>query len=205
MNSISKNRRIGVRQIATSGILSALTIALALTPFGYLMIPGLNIQITIMHIPTIIAAMLEGPIVGALVGLVFGLSSLYYAVITPLPIAFAFLNPIVSVLPRILIGLVAWYVFKGLSAVLKGKYIPVAIGLAAAAATLTNTIGVLGAIWLIYAEPFLAAIGVTSISPMIAIFALAFPNAPFELLAAILLAIPVVMAVKRVTRPVSSV
>ena len=190
-----------VRRIAVVGILSALTLALSLIPqIGYITIPGLGVQITIVHIPVIIAGIIEGPVVGAFVGLIFGLSSLYTALTSPLPIAFAFLNPLVSILPRIFIGIVAWYAYRGITFLTWDRARALSIGLAAAAGTVTNTIGVLGMIYLLYAKRFLEAIGLQGISPALAIFGLAMPNFPLELAAAVLLAIPVALAVKRMKR-----
>ena len=53
-----------------------------------------------MHIPVIIGAILEGPIVGVY-RFGFRALSLYTAVYKPGPLTFVFLNPLVS-LPRIL-------------------------------------------------------------------------------------------------------
>ncbi len=194
-------KRPNVRRIAVVGVLSGLTLALALIPqIGYIVVPGLGIQITIVHIPVIIAGIIEGPVVGAFVGLIFGLSSLYTALTSPLPIAFAFMNPLVSILPRIFIGVVSWYAYRGLTLLTRDKARSVSIGLAAAAGTITNTIGVLGMIYVLYAKQFLEAIGLQSISPALAIFGLAMPNFPLELAAAVLLSIPVALAVKRMKR-----
>ncbi len=199
--SNTKNKRPDVRRITIVGILSALTIALSLIPqIGYIIIPGLPVQITTVHIPVIIAGIIEGPFVGAFVGLIFGLSSLYQAVVTPTPIAFAFLNPLVSVLPRIFIGVVAWYVYKGANFLLKKKLQPVAIGISATLATLANTIGVLGMIYVLYAAKFLESLGVTGVTPLAFILTLALTNAPAEILSAIVLGTPIVMALKRMKR-----
>ncbi len=198
-NSISKNR-LNIRRIATAGILSALSVGLNYTPLAFMLVPGLQVQITFMHIPVIIGAILEGPIVGGFVGLIFGLFSLYTATITPLPIAFAFLNPLVSVLPRILIGIVTYYAYRGLLGVFREKRAGLATGLAAAAGTLTNTIGVLGMIYILYARRFLEAIGLEGVSPFVAVFGLSLPNAPLELAAAVLLVTPVVLAVRKTRR-----
>ena len=196
--SKSIQKRPNVRRITIVGILSALTLALSLIPqIGYITIPGLGLQITIVHIPVIIAGIIEGPVVGAFVGLIFGLSSLYTALTSPLPIAFAFLNPLVSILPRIFIGVVAWYVWRAMTTVTKDKARPVSIGIAAAMGTVTNTIGVLGMIWILYAKRFLEALQLDAVSPALVIFGLAMPNFPLELAAAVLLAVPIVMAVKR--------
>lgn len=97
------------RKIAVAGIMGALCIVMALTPIGY--IPIGPTKATIIHIPVIVAAILEGPLVGAIVGLIFGLSSMLNALIFPTVTSYVFFNPLVSVLPRILVGLVAYFVF----------------------------------------------------------------------------------------------
>lgn len=104
------NRKITTRKMVVTAILGAITVVLGLTPLGF--IPLGLISITTMHIPVIVAGILEGPFVGGLVGLIFGLSSMLNAVLRPTPISFIFLNPIVSVLPRILIGVFSAYVYK---------------------------------------------------------------------------------------------
>ncbi len=93
------------------GVLGGLSIALGLTPLGF--IPVGPTRATIMHIPVIIGAIMEGPVVGGLIGLIFGLSSMFQAATNPTPVSPpVFLNPLVSVLPRILIGIVAHYSYK---------------------------------------------------------------------------------------------
>ena len=67
-----------------------------------------------MHVPVIIGAVIEGPVVGAAVGLIFGLTSLFKAFTEPTITSFCFMNPIISVLPRVLIGIVAYYVYAGM-------------------------------------------------------------------------------------------
>ena len=67
-----------------------------------------------MHIPVIIGAIMEGPVVGGFIGLIFGLFSIYQALTNPTPVSFVFLNPLVSVIPRILIGIVSYYVYNAL-------------------------------------------------------------------------------------------
>ena len=197
MNQEVKRTHFNVRRIAITGILSALSIALNFTPIGFMLIPGLPVQITLMHIPVIIGAIVEGPIVGAFIGMIFGLTSLYTATVTPMPIAFAFLNPLVSVLPRILVGVVAHYIYNGLNKVFKDKRQAISIGVSAALATATNTIGVLGMIYILYAQRFIDALGLTGKVSKGYVFALALPNAPLELVAAILLCIPVILAVRK--------
>lgn len=188
---------LNIRKVAVTGILSALSIALNFTPLGFMLVPGLQVQITLMHIPVIIGAILEGPVVGAFIGMVFGLFSLYQATVTPLPIAFAFINPLVSVLPRVLIGLVAYYVYASLNKIFNERRRPISVGVSAVLATATNTIGVLGMIYIFYAQRYIDALGLTGKVSTGYVFALALPNAPVEAAAAVLLCVPVVIVIKK--------
>ncbi len=126
--------QINVRQIVVAGILGAIAIVLGVTQIGFIPVPNVSGNATIMHVPAIIGAVLEGPVVGILAGLIFGIFSMVQDT-TGL-----FTNPLVSVLPRVLIGITAWYTYKTLA--------PRNQDLAAAAAgvvgTLTNTVFVVG-------------------------------------------------------------
>ena len=148
-------RKTNVRRMTIIGMLSAISIILSMTPLGF--IPIGPTKATIMHIPVIIGAIMEGPIVGAAIGLIFGLTSLTQAITNPTITSFAFINPLVSVLPRILIGIASYYVYAGLMKTSKNK------GLAAiitgAVGSLTNTIGVLGMIYILYAAEFVKRLG----------------------------------------------
>ncbi|HHY45540.1 MAG TPA: ECF transporter S component [Firmicutes bacterium] len=107
-----RNRALfSTRQIAFAGVLGAVTVVLGSTPMGFIQIPP--ISITIMHIPTIIAGVLQGPVIGGIVGAMFGGFSMYQAQTSVNPLDKAiFSNPLIAVVPRILIGVVAHYVFQ---------------------------------------------------------------------------------------------
>lgn len=141
------------RKIVVTGVLGAIAILLGLTRLGF--IPWVSgVSLTIMHVPVIIGAVLEGPLVGVGIGLIFGIFSMIQAAIAPTgPTDVWFTNPLLSVLPRLLIGPVAWLVWRAL------KHWP-AVGLISAgvAGSLTNTIGVLGMIGLLGYVPW-AALG----------------------------------------------
>lgn len=109
-DDMNKNSKFDVRKLAVIGVLGAISAVLGMTPLGF--IPVGPTRATIMHIPVIIGAIMEGPIVGGFVGLIFGLFSIFQAVTNPTPVSFVFLNPLVSVLPRILIGLFAYYSYN---------------------------------------------------------------------------------------------
>ncbi|MEW9050819.1 MAG: ECF transporter S component [Neobacillus sp.] len=122
-----------VRNIVIAGVLGAIAILLGVTRLGYIPVPTAAGNATIMHIPAIIGGIMQGPVVGAIVGLIFGVSSFLNATV-PL-----FKDPLVAILPRIFIGVAAWLVYVGIRR--KSEYL--AVGAAAFIGTLTNTVLVL--------------------------------------------------------------
>ena len=86
---------LNTRQIAVIGMLSSISIVLGLTGYGFIPLP--IARATIMHIPVIIGAILEGPVVGMLIGLIFGIFSIFQNIANPSLLSFAFFNPLVSV------------------------------------------------------------------------------------------------------------
>lgn len=208
MEKSIKKSRLSTRTIAVAGILSAIAILLSLVPWlGY--IPIGPITITTMHIPVIIAAILEGPFVGGFVGLIFGLSSIYTAatIFAGSPTAVFFLNPLVSVVPRILIGIVAYYVYSGIKKISNNKSLSTVMG--ALAGTLTNTVGVLGMIYILYAEQYVNAMvkaaetqGQTLVvtSALALIFGGVLLNVISEILMAAFISVPVVLAMSRIRK-----
>jgi len=242
---------LNLRKIVIIGVLGAISIVLGMTPIGF--IPIGPTRATIMHIPVIIGAIMEGPVVGGFIGLIFGLFSIYQALTNPTPVSFVFLNPLVSVIPRILIGIVSYYVYNALknlgkkrtlgllyliwigiiSYLLYGIYtnirnfqgtelwqifmnvilLIVTISLAylthkkfkekaldviisSALGTLTNTVGVLSMIYLLYAERFVEALGGDITTARKVIFGIGVANGIPEAIVAILIVTSVVGALK---------
>ena len=146
-------KNLDVRKITIVGVLLSISIVLSMTPLGNIPIGALNI--TTMHIPVIIGAIVEGPLVGVILGAIFGLTSLIRALTTPTLTNFVLLNPLVSILPRVLIGIIAYFSFK---LVLKLSKNEVVSGwISAVLASLINTIGVLGMIYMLYADMYAKA------------------------------------------------
>lgn len=106
--------RLGTRRLVVVGMLAALVAVLGLTPLGFVPVPTPAGSATTLHIPVILAAVLEGPRAGALVGFMFGAFSYWRAVTAPAnPVAAAmFSDPFTAFLPRILIGLVGYLAFR---------------------------------------------------------------------------------------------
>jgi uncharacterized membrane protein len=104
--------KISPRQIVVAGALGAISILLGITKLGF--IPFfLGTSITIMHVPVIVGAILEGPWVGTAIGLIFGVFSLIWAYIGPNgPGDIYFQNVFISVLPRLFIGVMAYLAYQ---------------------------------------------------------------------------------------------
>ncbi|MCC0647605.1 ECF transporter S component [Clostridioides sp. ZZV15-6598] len=155
MNTSASVRKVNVRKMTIIGVLSAISIMLSMTPLGF--IPVGPTKATIMHIPVIIGAIMEGPIVGAAIGFIFGVSSLLNAIINPTVTSFVFINPLVSILPRVMIGILAYYVYQLIIKATNKVYISGLI--TGAVGSLLNTAGVLGMIYVLYADKYLQAMG----------------------------------------------
>lgn len=115
---------------------------------GYIPLGPLNL--TLIHITVIVAAFVLGPVDGALVGGVWGTITFIRAFVWPTsPLAtIVFVNPLIAILPRVMIGLVAGSIFKLLQP--KVRHTMAAMIPATILGSLTNTLLVLGQIFLFY-------------------------------------------------------
>lgn len=152
---LRQKKKTDVRRMAIIGVLSAISIMLSMTPLGFIPIGPTNA--TIMHIPVIIGAIIEGPVVGITVGFIFGATSLLKALTMPTITSFAFVNPLVSVLPRMLIGIVAYYVYKLTIKFTKNVF--VSGWITGVMGSLVNTAVVLGMIYILYGARYAEALG----------------------------------------------
>ena len=139
---------LNVRQIVIAGILGGIAIFLGYTRLGFIPVPNLAGNATIMHVPAILGGALEGPVVGTIVGGIFGVFSFIQAEVP------FFRDPLVSILPRLFIGVVAWAVFVGL----RSRSVDLASAAAGVLGSLANTVGVLGMAVLLGYLPFAAIV-----------------------------------------------
>ncbi len=247
---MKKEKVFSIRKLTLIGVLGAVSIVLGLTPLGF--IPIGPTRATIMHIPVIIGAIMEGPIVGALVGLIFGFFSIFQNVTNPTPVSFVFINPLVSIIPRVLIGLTTYYSYSAIKAIgkknlrrlialvwigiivylVRGIYGNIAnsqgwivlmmnlilliltlsfayfgvakvdndsldIIIPAIVGTLTNTIGVLFTIYVLYAEKFVAKLGLDVTNTKKVIIGIGITNGIPEVILAIIIVVSVVGILRR--------
>jgi uncharacterized membrane protein len=134
-----KNER--TKEIALTGIFASIILLMAFVPwFGYIQI-GV-VSLTIIHIPVLIGGAAGGKRVSVYLGTIFGISSLLIALIRPaLPSDFVFQNPLVSVLPRIAFGFVAYLLYDYFTKVIKSNIVGTMV--AFVLATISHTVFVL--------------------------------------------------------------
>lgn len=145
----------------------AIIVLLSVTPLGYISLGVINA--TTIQMPVIIGAVLFGWKKGAFLGGVFGLTSLLKNTIQPNVTSFVF-SPfipvfgeengsffaiIISLLPRIMIGVVSALAFSMLSKTKLNSTVSSAI--AGFLGSLTNTVLVMGGIYLFFGESYSAA------------------------------------------------
>ncbi|MBU3177120.1 ECF transporter S component [Clostridium estertheticum] len=193
-NNSIKIRKIKTRELTTIGMLSAVCVVLGLTGYGFIPLPGA--KATIMHIPVIIGSIIGGPIVGMTIGLIFGVFSIIQNITAPNILSFAFINPLVSVLPRVLIGLTSYYVYK----LSFGRNENLRIGLATVIGSLTNTFGVLTMVYILYAAKFAVSKGIDPSIAAKTIYGIAIINGVPEAIIATIITIPVILAIKKIRK-----
>lgn len=169
-----KEKTAKTKELVLMAMFTAIIIAMAFVPyFGYIPLGFMNA--TIIHIPVIIGAIVLGPKKGAFLGGVFGLTSMINNTFNPNLTSFVFspfysvgdvhgnfASIIVCMVPRILIGVVAYYVYKGmlkLFSKFKAKSIA-ALAVAGVAGSLTNTLLVMNGIYFLFGSSYAAAKGI---------------------------------------------
>lgn len=159
-------KKMDTRYMATLAMFCGILLVMGATGIGFIPLPV--IKATTMHIPVILGAILLGPAAGAVLGGVFGLCSIWANTTSPGLLAFAF-SPFMTTegLPgvlkslwialgcRILLGVIAGWLWKGLKRVLKQDYL--ALPVTAAVSTICHTILVMGSIYLLLAQQYAQA------------------------------------------------
>lgn len=141
--------KLDTRKLIFAGLLIALMIVLQITNIGLIRIPP--VAATTLHIPVIIGTIVCGLGVGLILGAAFGVISLINAITAPSVLSPLFLNPLVSIVPRVLIAVTTFAAYMALKR-LGEKRPSLQILIAAAVGSLTNTVLVLGTMALLYGE-----------------------------------------------------
>lgn len=194
------SQTLGMVQVA---LFAALIMIMAFTPFlGY--IPLGFTRATIIHIPVIIGSIVMGPKKGAILGGIFGLTSLINNTMNPTVTSFVF-TPFYSVgevsgglgsliicfVPRILVGVLPYFIYRILHRILakKEKGTVIALASAGVVGSLTNTLLVMHLIYIFFKDAYAAASGVASDALYGAILAVIGTNGiPEAIVAAVIVA-----------------
>lgn len=156
------------RRLVQAALLSAIIAIMATVPYlGYIPLGAINA--TTIHISVIIGAVLLGPKYGGFLGGVFGLTSLINNTFKPNLVSFVFtpfysFSPefhgsfsslLICFVPRILIGVIAGYLFY----MLRKTKLPASIGLAVTGfiGSMVNTVLVMGGIYVFFGASYAAA------------------------------------------------
>ena len=185
-------------------LLLALLLMLAFVPnIGYIKIPILAIQATTVHIPVIIGSIVLGPKAGAFLGGVFGLTSLLNNTLQPGATSFCF-SPFVSMgdglggsplaliicfVPRILCGILPYFIYRGVSRILANRKHWGKLGFIAAGVggSMTNTILVMSMIYIFFGHQWAAASNIAFEALFGVILSVVFINGTVEAIIAALL------------------
>ena len=186
-------------KLAIRAILIAIILIQSLTPFlGF--IPLGLVNITIIHLTVIVAAIILGPADGALIGLIWGIGTIiraYTAPTSPLD-TMIFTNPVIAVFPRVLVGYLAGVVYRSTKAHINSQTVRMAV--AAVVGSLTNTITVLVLMRVFFASALVSVYKVTSSALNGILLALVATNGLPECLAAAVLVPLICKAVFRANR-----
>lgn len=201
-------------QMVLTALFTAIIIIMAFVPYlGYINL--VVIKATLIHVPVIIGSIMLGPKKGAFLGFVFGCTSLINNTFNPSLLSFAF-SPFYSVgeiggnfwslvicfVPRILVGVVPYFVYIGIRKLLKNKKGCdwLAIPVAGALGAFTNTLLVMNLIYFCFSEQFAAAKEIALDAVYGAILAIIAANGIPEAIVAAVLATAVCKALKRYMR-----
>lgn len=186
---MNKNNN-NIFQLTVMSMLIAILIVQTFIPMlGY--IPLGPIDVTIVHITVILTAVLFGSKHGMVIGAVWGLLSMFRAYLQPTPFNVVFLNPVISVIPRLLVGWISGLLFVKMKNKMSEK---ISYAIISAIGTMLNTILVLGSIYLFASEIYANALGIPESLLLRALGTVVVSNGIIEVVASVfilpLLAIP---------------
>lgn len=180
------------QKLTFSAMFIAIILLMALVPWlGFITI-GV-VSITIIHIPVLIAALSFKDLkLAVIAGSTFGIMSWIIALTRPVtPVDLLFQNPLISVVPRILFAVIAFYLFILLSKFIKNTFF--AIGITAAIATLCHSVMVLFLLYIFGQEMFPGTF-------MTLLLSVVFSNGWIEMIIAFFITPPIVTALRKVAK-----
>ena len=157
-------------EMVLTALFTAIIIIMAFVPYlGYINL--VVIKATLIHVPVIIGSIVLGPKKGGFLGFVFGCTSLNNT-FNPSLLSFAFspfysvgeiggnfFSVIICFVPRILVGVVPYFVYVGIKKLCKKKAAGdwIALPIAGVAGAFTNTLLVMNLIYICFSSEFASA------------------------------------------------
>ena len=177
------DRKRRTQRLTLAAFFVAVQAVMTVTPVGYLPIGALSI--TTMHIPVILAGILIGPSFGAVMGFVFGLSSMLRATFSPGLTSFVF-SPFITVggisgnfssllivfVPRILLGWLSGKTYRMLVDMTGKESLSAMIS--AGLNTVIHTLLVMGGIWAFFGAPYASVLGISRTFVFMPVFLVGF-------------------------------
>lgn len=143
-------------QLAVTAIFFAVMLVIHYLSSRFLHLLPFPIKPTLIHIPVIIASIVYGPRMGASLGFLMGVISVTHNTIFQITTSYLFspfvengnmASLVIAMVPRILIGITPYYVYK----TLHHKF---GLALAGVIGSMTNTVFVLGGIFLLFSSVY---------------------------------------------------
>lgn len=193
--------------VATGLFIAIIAVMTFIPNVGYINL--IVIKATLLHVPVIVGSIVLGPKKGAVLGATFGITSLINNTINPSLLSFAFSpfysvgdvggngwSVVIAIVPRILVGVVPYFVYTGLMKLMKNKKGTrlIAIPVAAVAGTMTNTLLVMNLIYFCFKEEFATARNVALEAVYDVILGIIAANGVPECIVAVVLGTAVSMA-----------
>ena len=163
---VAMQNKKALTELVLTGLFAAIIIIMAFTPLGY--IPLGFINATIIQIPVILGALFCGPKKGAFLGFLFGFTSFLKNTIMPSTVSAFVFSPILAAnlfgakgalfstficfVPRILVGILPYFVYKGMHKFCKIKTVNFAV--AGVLGAFVNTVLVMGSILILYKDAY---------------------------------------------------
>ena len=155
-------------KLAMTGAFGALVVILGITRLGFITVSPV-ISFTIMHVPVILVTLIAGLFPGMGVAFIFGLFSLIQAALNPTGILDPFfVNPFISIVPRLFIPIVTWGIYELLTSVKLPKII--SGGIAGFLGSCANSFFVALALVFITAKQFQTSFPGTGLGALLGLF-----------------------------------
>lgn len=214
MKNKTIQKRSSTREMVLTALFVAIILIMAFTPLGLIDLP--LIKATILHVPVIIGGILLGPRAGGFFGLIFALTSLFKNTTAPALLSFAF-SPLIPVpgagkgslwaliicfVPRILCGIVPYYMYKALHRLFRrnentaSRMLPLIV--AGAVGAIINTALVMGMIRLVLADGFASAKDIPLSAVSSGIMAIVLANGVPEMIASAVLTPAVCLPIMKI-------